>query len=95
MLSIDAVAIRPGAEVVIENWGGQGTLKGRVHRIEPAAFTKISTLGVEEQRVNVLVDVTSPAEKWAWVTPTEWTRGSMFQPRERDDSAGRRSFSER
>jgi hypothetical protein len=64
VLSINAVAIRPGAEVLIENWGGQGTLEGRVHRIEPAAFTKISTLGVEEQRVNVLVDVTSPAEKW-------------------------------
>ena len=62
MLSTDAVAIRPGAEV--ENWGGQGTLEGRVRRIEPAAFTKISTLGVEEQRVNVLVDVTSPAERW-------------------------------
>lgn len=64
VLSTDAVAIRPGAEVLIENWGGQGTLEGRVRRIEPAAFTKISTLGVEEQRVNVLVDVTSPAERW-------------------------------
>ena len=64
VLSTDAVAIRPGAEVIIDNWGGQGTLEGRVRRIEPAAFTKISTLGVEEQRVNVLVDVTSPAERW-------------------------------
>ena len=64
VLSTDAVAIRPGAEVLIENWGGQGTLEGRVRRIEPAAFTKISTLGVEEQRVNVLVDVTSPTERW-------------------------------
>ena len=64
VLSTDAVAIRPGAEVVIENWGGQGTLDGRVRRIEPAAFTKISTLGVEEQRVNVLIDVTSPHERW-------------------------------
>jgi HlyD family secretion protein len=64
VLSTDAVAILPGAEVVIENWGGQGTLEGRVRRIEPAAFTKISTLGVEEQRVNVLLDVTSPHEKW-------------------------------
>lgn len=65
VLSTDAVEIRPGAEVTIVHWGGQGSLSGRVRRIEPAAFTKISTLGVEEQRVNVLVDITSSAEKWA------------------------------
>ena len=53
VLSTDAVEIRPGAEVVIEHWGGQGVLSGRVRRVEPAAFTKVSTLGVEEQRVNV------------------------------------------
>ena len=64
VLSTDAVPIRPGAEVIIENWGGNGTLEGRVRRIEPAAFTKVSTLAVEEQRVNVLVDVTSPTERW-------------------------------
>jgi HlyD family secretion protein len=64
VLSTDAVAIRPGAQVIIENWGGPGTLEGRVRRIEPAAVTKISTLGVEEQRVNVLIDVTSPVERW-------------------------------
>jgi HlyD family secretion protein len=65
VLSSDAVEIHPGAEAVIEHWGGQGTLSGRVRRVEPAAFTKVSTLGVEEQRVNVLVDVLSPAELWA------------------------------
>lgn len=65
VLSTDAVEIRPGAEVTIEHWGGQGTLSGRVRRVEPAAFTKVSTLGVEEQRVNVLIDMTSPAEQWA------------------------------
>ena len=65
VLSTDAVDIRPGAEVAIEHWGGQGELSGRVRRFEPAAFTKVSTLGVEEQRVNVLVDLMSPAEKWA------------------------------
>ena len=65
VLSTDAVEIRPGAEVAIEHWGGQGVLSGRVRRVEPAAFTKVSTLGVEEQRVNVLVDLMSPAEKWA------------------------------
>ncbi len=64
VLSTDAVEIRPGAQVKIENWGGQGTLDGRVRRIEPMAFTKISTLGVEEQRVNVLVDIVSPPEQW-------------------------------
>ena len=65
VLSVDAVEIRPGADVVIEHWGGPGVLSGRVRRIEPAAFTKISTLGVEEQRVNVLIDVLSPREQWA------------------------------
>jgi len=65
VLSTDAVEIRPEAEVVIDHWGGQGKLKGRVRRVEPAAFTKISTLGVEEQRVNVLVDILSPPEQWA------------------------------
>jgi len=65
VLSVDAVEIRPGADVLIEHWGGPGLLLGRVRRIEPAAFTKISTLGVEEQRVNVLIDVLSPREQWA------------------------------
>ena len=65
VLSTDAVEIRPGADVAIVHWGGQAALSGRVRRVEPAAFTKISTLGVEEQRVNVLVDITSPAEQWA------------------------------
>jgi HlyD family secretion protein len=64
VLSTDAVEIRPGAEVAIEHWGGPGTLSGRVRRIEPAAFTKVSTLGVEEQRVNVLIDVLSPPQQW-------------------------------
>jgi HlyD family secretion protein len=65
VLSTDAVEIHPGADVKIVHWGGQAALSGRVRRVEPAAFTKISTLGVEEQRVNVLVDITSPAEDWA------------------------------
>lgn len=65
VLSTDAVEIRPGADVTIDHWGGEGKLKGRVRRVEPAAFTKISTLGVEEQRVNVLVDILSPPEQWA------------------------------
>lgn len=65
VLSTDAVEIHPGAEVAIEHWGGPGLLAGRVRRVEPAAFTKISTLGVEEQRVNVLIDVVSQPKDWA------------------------------
>jgi HlyD family secretion protein len=58
VLSSDAVKIRPGAEVDIENWGGEQTLRGRVRRVEPSAFTKISALGIEEQRVHVIADIT-------------------------------------
>jgi HlyD family secretion protein len=57
ILSRDAVAIRPGDAVEIEQWGGENPLKGRVRRVEPAAFTKVSALGVEEQRVIVLCDL--------------------------------------
>jgi HlyD family secretion protein len=56
MLSSDVVKIRPGSKVFIEEWGGPETLEGRVRRIEPAGFTKVSALGVEEQRVNVVID---------------------------------------
>lgn len=64
VLSTDAVEIRPGAEVAIDHWGGAGVLSGSVRRVEPSAFTKISTLGVEEQRVNVLIDLLSPGPQW-------------------------------
>jgi HlyD family secretion protein len=64
VLSTDAVEIQPGAEVMIERWGGTGALVGRVRRVEPTAFTKVSTLGVEEQRVNVIVDVISSPDIW-------------------------------
>lgn len=56
VLSADAVSIAPGNRVLIEHWGGDGAAEGRVRRVEPSAFTKVSALGVEEQRVNVLVD---------------------------------------
>ena len=59
ILSRDAVTIEPGDEVLIEQWGGTDALKGRVRRVEPAAFTKVSALGVEEQRVIVLIDLHS------------------------------------
>ncbi len=59
VLSADAVKIKPGASVLFERWGGNSTLSGRVKVVEPAGFTKISSLGVEEQRVLVIVDITS------------------------------------
>jgi HlyD family secretion protein len=64
-LSTEAVQIRPGAPVRIERWGGGRPLAGRVRRVEPSAFTKISALGVEEQRTNVIIDITSPQSEWA------------------------------
>lgn len=62
VLSSDAVKIKPGALVLLEHWGGDAQLHGRVRLVEPSGFTKISTLGVEEQRVNVIVDLTDPIE---------------------------------
>jgi HlyD family secretion protein len=59
-LSTDAVQIQPGAAVLIERWGGGATLNGRVRRVEPSGFMKVSALGVEEQRVNVLIDFVDP-----------------------------------
>ena len=62
ILSRDAIAIQPGAKVSVEQWGGAEALEARVRRIEPAAFTKVSALGVEEQRVIVLSDLVNPPE---------------------------------
>ena len=64
LLTTDALAAKAGSRVVIERWGGPGTLAGRVRSVEPAAFTKVSALGVEEQRVRVLIDITSPPADW-------------------------------
>jgi len=63
-LSEDAVRIPVGAAVLIERWGGERPLAGRVRRVEPSGFTKVSALGVEEQRVNVVVDFEDPREAW-------------------------------
>lgn len=65
LLSTDAAQIRPGQPVEIEQWGGGTVLAGRVRRIEPSGFTKVSALGVEEQRVNVIVDLADPPARWA------------------------------
>lgn len=65
VLSRDGVAIEPGARVWLEQWGGDFDLEARVRWVEPAAFTKVSALGVEEQRVNVLADLTTPPDQRA------------------------------
>ena len=62
VLSADAVKVSPGDRVIIERWGGPEPLEGRVRLVEPAAFLKVSALGVEEQRVNVIADFTGPCD---------------------------------
>ncbi|MEZ6132925.1 MAG: HlyD family efflux transporter periplasmic adaptor subunit [Planctomycetaceae bacterium] len=62
VLSTDAVKIQPGARVILNQWGGEQPLDARVRLIEPAAFTKVSALGIEEQRVNVIIDFASTEE---------------------------------
>lgn len=64
VLSADAVKIQPDMKVLFERWGGDHPLEGVVRVIEPVGFTKISALGVEEQRVLIISDFTSPQEKW-------------------------------
>ena len=64
LLSGDAVRVATGAVVAIEDWGGGNALVGQVRRIEPSGFTKVSALGIEEQRVNVIVDFTESREHW-------------------------------
>lgn len=65
VLSSDAVRLRPGMRVALLRWGGTPALEGKVRRIEPLAFTKVSALGVEEQRVWVIIDLLDPAKEWA------------------------------
>jgi HlyD family secretion protein len=60
ILTEDAMEVQPGAAVELLNWGGAQALSGKVKWVEPAAFTKVSALGVEEQRVNVVIDITAP-----------------------------------
>ncbi len=65
LLSTDAVRVEPGQRVLIEAWGGGEPLNGKVRRVEPFGFTKVSALGIEEQRVNVIIDFTDSADRWA------------------------------
>ena len=64
VLSTHAVKIAPGSKVMLDRWGGEQAVEGTVRRVEPSGFTKISALGVEEQRVRVIVDFVSPREDW-------------------------------
>jgi HlyD family secretion protein len=64
LLSTEAVKVRTGQRALIERWGGENALEGVVRRVEPYGFTKISALGVEEQRVKVVIDIIEPAEHW-------------------------------
>lgn len=64
VLSADAVNIKQGTPALFERWGGDISLIGKVRGIEPSAFTKVSSLGVEEQRVLVIADITSLPESW-------------------------------
>jgi HlyD family secretion protein len=60
LLSTDAVRVSPGQRLLVSGWGGDSTLEGRVRQVEPSGFTKVSALGVEEQRVNVVGDFDAP-----------------------------------
>lgn len=64
VLSADAVKIKPGMRVLFDRWGGEGLLEGQVRLVEPVGFTKVSALGVEEQRVLIISDFRSDAAKW-------------------------------
>lgn len=64
LLSMDAVRVQPGMEVILERWGGEENLQGTVRRLKPAGFKRVSALGVDEQRVPVMVQITSPREEW-------------------------------
>jgi HlyD family secretion protein len=64
LLSRDAVRVEAGATGWIDSWGGPSLLKARVVRVDPTAFTKVSALGIEEQRVETILEFSDPPEKW-------------------------------
>jgi HlyD family secretion protein len=86
LLSQDAVSVRPGMTATLTHWGGADPIAARVRRVEPAGFTKLSALGVEEQRVNVLLDLDDPAAAQALgdgfaveVSILTWSSDSVLQ----------------
>jgi HlyD family secretion protein len=62
LLSADTIGISPGTLAHVERWGGEGVIAARVRRIEPSAFTRVSALGIEEQRVRLALDILTPPE---------------------------------
>ncbi|MCR9255246.1 MAG: HlyD family efflux transporter periplasmic adaptor subunit [Alphaproteobacteria bacterium] len=64
LLSAEAVKVEAGALARIDRWGGEGLLDARVRKIEPTGYTKVSALGIDEQRVDVILDIESPPEAW-------------------------------
>ena len=62
LLSADTIGIGPGTRAYVERWGGAGVIEAEVRRIEPSAFTRISALGIEEQRVRLALDILTPPE---------------------------------
>jgi HlyD family secretion protein len=83
VLSSDAVRLHPGSQAQIVEWGGDDPLEGRVRSIEPSAFTRVSALGVDEQRVNVVVDLVNPPASLGdgyrvEVKATVWESGSVL-----------------
>jgi HlyD family secretion protein len=65
LLTPDAALVTPGAAVRVERWGGPEALHGHVRRVEPAAYTKLSARGVEEQRVDVVIDLDDAPDRWS------------------------------
>ena len=64
LLSTDAIQVKPGDTAFVGGWGGSNDLKARVKRVDPAAFTKISALGIEEQRVKAILEISDPPSQW-------------------------------
>lgn len=87
VLSTDAVRLDPGDRAIVDRWGGNGTLEAKVSKIEPAAYTKVSALGIEEQRVDVVFDLVSPPEARAglgdgfavYLNIVEWQADDVLQ----------------
>ncbi|WP_135501364.1 efflux RND transporter periplasmic adaptor subunit [Roseovarius aestuariivivens] len=87
VLSTDAVRLQVGDRAIVERWGGPGTLSARISEIEPSGFTKISALGIEEQRVNIVFELVSPLEERlslghgysVFLRIVEWEKDNVLQ----------------